>query len=318
MPSTKETELWKALPEEYKNLPVLSFSQYNAFTDCEFKFYLGYIENWTQQEKSKPLEMGSIIHEGMATFYKCLMAGGSAESFRDNVLPGLTNKWLASDSPEALHYAAHVSWLMTRYSYASEWLGDFNHTVYDIEHHFLIPIRTRKGRLFLLQGYVDLITYDRQGNFWIWDHKSGQRKWSDGEILMDPQLPFYNVALREEGIASIGHIINFISTYDYKNKEKVLNEQLFKRDETTRNEHELMEIARTILTRADDWLDRLESRDRGIRNLSRDCSYCFFRTPCHEEMRGTPIEVVLEAGFKKKGESTPTPTVPVGSITLEI
>jgi hypothetical protein len=113
-----------------------------------------------------------------------------------------------------------------------------------------------------------------------------------------------------------GQIINWISSYEYKKRDAVTNEKIFKRDALFRGTAQLVEIARTILTRADDWLDALEGNTVPLRNLRRDCKFCPFQDPCQVSMSGTPVEEVLSMTHKRKSGHI-TPVEQELGITLE-
>lgn len=312
--ATQETELWQNLSDEDKQLPVLSFSQLQSMVRCPFQWWMGYKLGYKvpDKERSSALDKGTTLHEGLQVLYNHIKSGGNADEFREEMLRPLTEKWLNSGHREAVVNASHASWLLRRYSFEQKKL-DIGHNVLDVERHFLTPVVAPSGRRFLLQGYVDLITIDSNGLVWLWDHKSGQKFWTSMQVLLDPQLPTYAIALREEGITAHGFIINMLNTYDYKKKEEVLNSKLFKRESTHRTDTELVNIARTMLTIADEWLDLLETDDPPNRHMSKDCNMCNFADPCHLNLKGISLEAVLQSAFQKKESAAITQT-----ITLEV
>lgn len=297
--STKATELWQALPDYQKQWPVLSWSQYNNFNTCGFQWYMGYKLGFAT-EKGRPLELGSMVHKGLQHLYTAVMNGVSPREWFETMFQGTVERWLTEDE-KSIQYVADATWLLDRYSTVCE-AKDLGHTVYAVEYHFLIPVTTRKGRPFLLQGYIDLITIDSNGRFWAWDHKTGQKAWTPAEVLFDPQLPLYLVCLRELGLVIDGQVTNWINSYPYKKRDEVTNDKLFKRDPLLRGTAQLVEIARTILTRADDWLDALEGSEVPLRNMRRDCRFCSFQDPCQVAMGGTPVEEALSMTHKRKSE----------------
>lgn len=313
--ATKQTELWLNLSEEDKLLPVMSYSQLMMLVKCEYAFWMGYTLGYEDIEKPRTLSVGSLVHEGLQEGYtQKLLQDMPLSYFGENHLQSLTEKWLGSGQ-ESLQYAAHATWMLSRYFAQADEM-DAGHTVLAVEHHFLIKVHSISGRPFLLQGYVDLVTRDRAGRVWIWDHKTGQKLWTAVEVAAESQLPLYCIALREEALEATGTIINCLNSYDYKNKEKVLQEQLFKRDPLPRSDQELQSIGEDLLSLADDWLDAKAGRWRHgkpVRTQNRDnCKYCRFNDPCLTSLKGIPVEIILEQSFKKK-EKKPTPS----SIQLE-
>lgn len=307
---TKESELWLALSDEDKLLPILSFSRLQMLDRCEYQHYLAYGLGYMEKERAKPLELGGICHEGLAAAYIAKRDEGMPFTvFAETRLQELTEQWMASGRQEALIFAGHISWLLSRYFSQADAMDD-GHTILEVEYHFLIKVKSMQGRPFLLQGYVDLVTRDRAGRVWLWDHKTGQKFWTKIEVSADAQLPLYAIALREEGMVAHGTIINMLNTYDYKDKSKVLQEQLFKREPLPRSDQELISIAENVLHQADDWLDAHEGNwphGKPLRSMSKDCKYCRFADPCLSALKGIPVEILLEDSFKKK-ETKPVPS----------
>jgi hypothetical protein len=209
----------------------------------------------------------------------------------------LAQQWMADDHPESLKHAATAIFLLDRYIGEVEFY-DQGHTIVDVERHFIIPLSTPQGRNFLLQGYIDLLSVSPLGVYYAWDHKSGANFWQEIEAAMHPQLPTYAGALREEGIHIGGFCINQLKTYDYKDKSKVTNEQLFHRDWFDKSQQEIDSVYENILVIVDDMLATdeyiTENGGQPTKSLSRDCKYCNLAgNICSNSLRGIPVEVSL-------------------------
>lgn len=316
---TKQTELWQALSDEDKKLPVLSFSQLQVMDRCEYRWYMGYGLGYTTETVSRALNVGGLTHRALERYYLLRRDDGiHPQDFLEGPFHTMVQGWLQSGHPEAVQHAGAAAFVMGRYlSECSEY--DHGHKILFVEHHFLIKIHSWKGRPFLLQGYVDLVTMDRSGRVWLWDHKTGQKFWTKSEIDMDPQLPLYAVALAEEGIDAYGTIINMLNTYDYKDKSKVKNEQLFKRDQQPRGEEYLTGVAKNMLKMVDKTLEARQGQWRDeepVRSLRKDCGkFCDFREACDLSLRGIPVEVVLNDSFKKKEKAAVPSSIQVKGVS---
>lgn len=294
MSKTKETELWQALPDEQKQWPVLSHSQLRMLDQCGFEWYIGYKLGYTTWEKSEAMTVGTLFHQGAAAYYQAKKDRNvQAVEFIDHDLKAMIEGWMQPGNEE-MRYAAHAGWMLQRYLSECEYM-DQGHTVLEVEYHFIIPMKTPKGRNVLCQGYVDLITRDQYGRIWVWDHKTG-KFWNLIELMMDPQIPLYIVALMELGFENIaGQVVNQINNHPYKHPEKVTNEQMFQRDPLPRSENELINVARGTLTLADEWLDARESDEIPRRSQSRyTCKYCYFAEPCSYSLKGMDLKTVLD------------------------
>ena len=304
MPSVKETVLFEALPEEQQSWPVLSFSQLSMLERCRYQWYLAYKLEYAKSEQSDALGLGSLVHEGLAEYYRAKQQGRTAEWFQQVRLRGMAEEWFNRHGDRAMPLASHATWLLDRYLNDCEYF-DQGHQVIHVEHHFLIPIKSARGRDMLLQGYVDLVTIDSRGRVWIWDHKTGGW-WGANEILMHPQIPMYMIALDSVGLESRHQIVNQISGYDYKKPSNVPTEKLFRRDELTRTDTELVSMARGVLEWCDEWLDEREASRPPRRSQDRhNCKYCDFVEPCSLALKGIPVELTLEGDSEFRQKNTP-------------
>lgn len=304
-PATLDTDEFKALPLFQQEWPVFSHSQLSSFASCEFKWYMNYKLGYTAEVKADYFTLGSLVHEALDSLYRHIMEGMSARNWFDNIFPHEIDALIAKD-PENIVHIGHATFLMSRYVQEQPTM-DVGNKIHESEKYFLVPMESRNGRPFLLQGYVDLITIDHHGNYVIWDHKTGTRHWSPVEVQMDSQLPTYGIALRELGYPIGAYCINFLNTYDYKKREEVLNEKLFKRDIVYKGDTELRSRARNLLTLVDRVLDAYESDDEPLRHLRRDCRMCGFKDPCELSLGGINVTHSLEMSHKKKNNPIATP-----------
>lgn len=290
-------------------VPVVSFSQLQAWDRCEFQWHIQYELDYVPVEKKRGLEIGSMGHEALADYYKCLrdkQVGNNPNPFSAKLwfterFPEFTNKWMA-DADDSFDFSnlSIVTWLIMRYTEMCELMDD-GHEIIAVEQHFELPMVTPRGREYRLQGYVDLVSRDVAKKLWLWDHKLTGQFWSPVEVMMDSQTPTYAAAWRDQGEDIFGIIINQLKNYDYKDKNKVRDEQIFKREQTYRTPKELDAIKFETGKMVDDLLERREHDGYPRRSLTRDCRMCSYQEPCLMGLKGIPVEFVLEDSFKKKG-----------------
>lgn len=284
--------------ESTLDIPTVSFSQLQSWDRCEFQWHLGYSLGFKSPEKKRGLEIGSMGHACLADYYTLLMEEGMPASvWIETRLPAISTEWVENvDEASDLTNIALVSWVVRRYMESVD-LRDQGHKVLSVEEHFLLPQVTPKGRDYMIQGYTDLTTLDPQGRLYLWDHKFTSKFWSPVEVLMDSQMPTYGAAMRDSGRDVFAIIINQVNNYDYKDKNKVTDDKLFKRDVTYRTAKELDSIKLETGSMVDDLIDNHKNPRR---SLKRDCKMCQFQEPCLMSLKGIPIEVVLQDTFVKR------------------
>jgi len=267
---------------------TLSHSQLGVWNKCRMAYHLSYVQGWTKKDKEKYFQRGGEIHDILAEHYK-----GDPDALK---------KWVQNALSSNLDYELvdQISWLMGRYFNDYAPYEDRDIEVLEVEKEFTIDVETPKGRIVTLHGFVDLVK-KVNGKLWLVDHKtSGSAKfWTENEIVMDSQLPTYMGLMNRHGYNIFGCEFNFLNTYEYKKRNEVSPEKLFRRARTYRTEIEVDNILLEFGKAADDILD---NRDNVRRSLSKDCSRCQFFDPCHLSLKGMKIEELLPAGFKLKGQ----------------
>lgn len=286
------------MSSDSEDWPILSYSQMQMWDRCEFAWWLGYHEEWVKKEQPAYFNIGSMIHQMCDMYYTNLRLKNRDMKFVDEYINLKINEAMETDH-SLLPAIAVSARLMHRYinDYAPK--EDKGHRVLSNEYHFTVPFKTGKGRNFVLQGYIDLLT-EVYGKIWVWDHKSSESNfWTPNEVMMDPQTPLYAVALRELGMRTYGYIINMFNTYDYKkDPASVPVEKLFKRESCYRTDKELNQVLQETLYMVDDMIENNETPRRSLR---RDCGKrCQFREPCLMGLKGLDPEPFLINSFKKK------------------
>lgn len=297
-------ELVEEIHKEEPDVPVVSHSQLLSWNRCEFQWYLGYAEGWTQREKSDPLVLGTLIHDDLHVWYR---TRGSVPAVKQNYEKHLIEYGYKDD---AFPLLAEEMWLMDQYMENFSPSNDRSFLVEATEEHFIFALWTPKGRKYYLQGYVDVRGLDSSNanSRWLWDHKTGQKFWTLTEFDTDIQLPLYAAAYTLNGMQVFGVLLNQLNTYRFKNKMKVNPEQLFRRDfnflTVKQQANILTEVGKAVDSMIDMPLeyDPLYGDQLPRRRMSRDCKYCWFREPCFTALKGYSLQQSLEVNFRRKSD----------------
>jgi len=258
---------------------------------------LSYVGKWEQKKKPQSLQMGSLVHDLLDDYYQ-----GQIDGERDSLSRHrnkLTTLSQDLEDSEALQNLSFAGGLIHRYITEYALYEDAQYRPVASEQHYEVGMTTPEGRDYIFELYFDVLFEDRaNGKLWMVDHKTHKsNKWTPTQIMMDPQLPSYAMALRELlDIPIFGMTYNMLNTYDYKKPPPV--EKLFLRESTYRTPEELDNITLEIGHAVD---DILENKDKVRRTLQRDCDRCRFQEPCLMGLKGMDMNLILEDNFKQKG-----------------
>jgi hypothetical protein len=164
----------------------ISYSAMRKFQTCRKSFYFRYILRIEPLYISDALSFGKLIHACLEAYYGLENKGGMGRIITANY-PNKQN-----DRNQAHHHAlAQALWL----GYAERYKDD-SFKVIDTEFEFDVPIINpatgRHSKKFRLHGFIDMVTQDEQGNYWLWEHKTTadlsdsyiERIWHDQQIML--------------------------------------------------------------------------------------------------------------------------------------
>jgi ATP-dependent helicase/DNAse subunit B len=317
-------EVLDSLPEEWQGLPLLSYTQMMQFDRCAFAWYLNKHLEVRSPVRSRALDTGSYVHSGLQVVTDRIIELDqpslfSPDEWINDKLPQLVMEWSSEiEQTDQLVSIANAQQILTRYI-GQGYVGMFGaHTPVETEAHFIILVETPRGRKFLLQGYVDLITYDDKGRLFIWDHKTGKKFWSDIEIIMDTQLPVYEILLVSEGINAAGLVINQLNSYPYKDPAAKRNDELFRREFTYRTPIELGHIREEFVAMADALLDVAEGVQPARRSLKKECKMCTYNGVCLNLLKGYDEETAIDIWRDNKLSRIPVHVEQGEGITIDL
>jgi len=287
------------LREHNPGVPVVSFSQIMSYDRCEFAWNLSYNEGWKARDEGPALLLGTMIHELLAVWYHTR----SREQVQAAIYEQMAKYGTSS---RVLPLLAEASWLVMRF--VDDWAGymDADLEVIAIEEHFVAQMVSPKGNPYYLQGYTDLRAKIRDWMVLI-DWKSSTKFMSPIESMMDPQLPFYAGAYRQNGIPVTTTIHRLFNTYEYKDKSNVSPEKLFREETNHLSDVQLdntmweVGLAVDAMLETQQWIE-FNKGTHPRRRLRRDCNRCKYQMPCFEGLRGIDIYTVLPVDFTQGSE----------------
>jgi hypothetical protein len=295
MPRGHDLEILKAsLPSDWQDVPIFSYSQLLMADRCGFSWYMNYYLKLKTKKKKAALDKGSFGHSMCQSLYNAVIDGQyDGPTWAAEVLPSIVMEISEGlEFQDQLTELAAAMKIVERYAYTDLLSG---HSPVGTEQHFFVLVTTPSGFRFVLQGYTDLTTIDQRERVWVWDHKFTGKMWTPIELMMDSQLPVYQMLLRADGIPIHGLVVNQLNSYAYKDMAAQPNEKLFKREFMYRSEIQLSAIWTEFLALAERVGRMMAGTEPIYRSLRKDCSMCDYNVPCHDNLSGTPIAEAVES-----------------------
>lgn len=288
----------RAMSSDMNDWPVFSYSQFQAWDRCEELWFYSYARNWFKKSKGRALNLGTEVHLAMKEWYDMAIARVPKEDRKERMFTYYQQRVNDnSDDMEMLDVIRKSMALSMRYFNEFAPVEDRGHRILKTEYHFTVPFKTHRGRNFILQGYVDVLS-EYAEKLWAWDHKTMVSNfWSPTMVMMEPQTPLYCAALREQGEDVHGVIINMFNTYDYAKPENATTEKLFSREKSYRTVTELNTFVTDMLTMADRLFDNYWTP---LRSKRLDCKNCGFQEPCLLRIKGIDDEPLLHEEYEQK------------------
>jgi putative RecB family exonuclease len=236
-----------SLTEMREGLHV-SVSQIKCYLRCPRQYRFRYVLGAEPEFIPANLVLGSAVHEGLAAYYRSVMATGDSPEqdvcraafcgtlvgFRKNKLPIKDGEGIEAQG-EAL-------------------LKVFYETVYQdpphvvgVEAPFAIDINDPVSGEILeerLVGALDLVVREENKHV-VGEHKTAAKKWSRAQIKCDIQLSAYKLVARKLGLGEVGLRLQVLTK---TKKPKMIVENT---DRTDRDEREFLETVVGVLRAID-------------------------------------------------------------------
>lgn len=249
-------------------MQVYSHSRLSTFENCPLKFKFKYIDKVeTEIEESIESFLGKIVHEVLEKLYRDL------KFQKQNSLQDLLNyldkiweeKWndgiiiVREEYSKENYKKMAIKFITDFYNRYKPFNQD---KTISIEHRVLINL-DKKGR-YKLQGYVDRISYNSEGEYEIHDYKTNANLPIQDYLENDRQLALYAIAVKEaykdaKDVKLVWHFLAFDKEQDSYRSEKQL-EQLKK---------DTIEL-----------IKKIENEKKFEARVSKLCDWCEFRPIC--------------------------------------
>lgn len=224
---------------------TISWSEIDAWRQCPYKWRLAYAERWVEPVSSPALSKGILWHAVLEVHYRVLRNTGSLGLAMDNV-----DKYLGAigeHTGTAEEYIELIQWMYT--GYVQTWQADPDWMIRDVELKMEVP---------LIEGVcnikcrIDLSVEDHHGQYWLWDHKSGQNLPSKKETDLDDQFALYQWIINEYNpdLRVFGVIHNAARTQ--RNKGHMPLDERFTRIKMVRGDVELQTMVDEVRSTARD------------------------------------------------------------------
>lgn len=279
-------EVRAALPEQWRHLPVFSYSQLTSADKCGMFWYIRYhLKQKVTARNTDKRDLGTFAHAFMADLYRSIADHGmTAEQWLDTRFQASLMEVLDQmDLPDQITAVNAASKVVRRYCRTDVLAG---HTPVGIEQHFMSHVTTPTGREFILQGYVDLFTVDPRGRIWAWDHETSENLWPPKSIKSFLQLPVYQVLMQAEGYDVHGVMVNRLNSHIYKNMDAEPDTKLFRRESRIWTPGQLNNIWKEFLALADHTLDLMSGRAQVRRSITPNCFRCDYVGGCFAALEG--------------------------------
>jgi hypothetical protein len=259
---------------------TISWSEIDAWRQCPYKWRLAYAERWVEPTVSPALAKGSLWHSILEVHYRILRNTGSLGIAMDNVDKYLDAVGEHTGTPEEI--VELIRWMYT--GYVQMWQADQEWRVVDVELKMEVPLI--EG-LINIKCRIDLSVEDRHGQYWLWDHKSGQNLPKEKETDLDDQFALYQWIINEYNpdMRVFGIVHNAARTQ--RNKGHMPLEERFCRIKMVRTDQELATMAEEVRSTALDIhaaylnLDLAETQVTPRHPNPDTCKWkCGFTSPC--------------------------------------
>lgn len=205
---------------------TVSYSSVQDWRTCEQKYYYAYVDRLMPKVARGPLELGSLLHGYLDSFYRAGLRGkpdkdaihkahrramrtvGEQGKKIESLAETARGLGAEDQAKELLRIPRTAKDILIAY-YRVHGIEDMRkHQVILVEDRFSLPVK--KG--VVLPGRIDLVTKDKNG-FWLWEHKTTTNVPRPDSRFRDFQTLIYTIALEElHGVKPVGIIWNYIRT----------------------------------------------------------------------------------------------------------
>lgn len=249
-------------------MPVYSHSRLSTFEQCKLKFKYSYLDKFKPDfPTSVEAFIGSRVHDTLEKLYKDLKYNkqNSIQELIEYYNSEWKDKWTEDIKIVKTEFSQEnyrdTGERFIRAYYEKHKPFD-QHTTIATEMYVTVDLEDGKK----LQGYVDRLSSDDNGVYYIHDYKTGNSLPTQQSVDEDRQLALYSIAVKEK-------------YRDCKDVRLIWHYLAFSKElESSRRDEELERLkAQTMQL-----IDEIESETNFTPTKSALCSWCGFRSRCPE------------------------------------
>lgn len=189
----------------------VSHSRLKTWKTNHYDHYMKYVEKLVPKAKSSPLIRGSIIHECLEAYYN----GKSWKKVLDRFEKDFYQDTFEEERVMLGDIPKMARELLENYFYYYEEEDEEVEYIHN-EFHFDLPLTKDIN----LEGYIDAVVRDKNGDIWVKDYKTYSRMKDRDFFVFNPQSAIYLWAMKELGMEAKGIIWDVIKAKE-PNKPKI-------------------------------------------------------------------------------------------------
>lgn len=175
----------------------LTYSRISAWKQCPKRYWFEYVEGLEPTVKPWALWFGGLVHRGLEHLFR----DGS-----EGLLACLQTYVAENPHPKADEFALKTAYAMLYKFWLRNPLDQLGHMVVSREFHFDLPLGDTT-----FEAVIDLVTQDRNGNIWLWEHKTCSHFPDPEWLRIEDQSAYYLWAYKQHtGQDPIGVVYNML------------------------------------------------------------------------------------------------------------
>jgi hypothetical protein len=240
----------------------ISHSTAEAYTACEYRYYLAHVENLAPKQMPAQLALGIYGHGVFQVFFEQIKEHGDA---------GIAQaKALRHAYQDIFHFDKIGKELIHWFDTVWPTLG---WKILEVEKTYYLRLTEDKEFPWTIDLLIEL-----NGQIYLVDHKFTADEYPQEVLLVYPQLPKYMGGLRAKGIPVKGAIYNIVRTRSMKDLDKKLVRQ------PIRPNNDRIKNSFKIHLNA---MDKIKNHEgEWLKNPGYGCKFCSFVDICGLELNG--------------------------------
>jgi putative RecB family exonuclease len=250
---------------------VYSHSKLETYNQCPYKFKLKYVDKIKVDFKTIEAFLGSRVHEVLEKLYSDLRYKklNTLQELLDYYKQRWKDTWtediiiVKKEYSAEQYYEMGIDYIKNYYEKNKPFNSD--HTI-DVEKH--IKFKLDKEGIYIIEGYIDRLSYLSDGIYFVHDYKTSISMKTDEEAKNDYQLALYSIAVKElyQDCKEVKLVWHFLA----HNKEVIVQ----------KTDQELEELKSRIISKIKEIEGKISSGLDFATKRSALCDWCEYRQMC--------------------------------------